>query len=363
MNVSSRATATAAYMHAPVLLTVADQITLDCCPVCSSSDFVPFRHTDFRGTVVHHQRCRICSHVFMNPRPTQDWYDRLFAEEYWEGRAIKWETDAHQNAVQWHKQLQRSEHYIAFLSEAGQALPSGARILEIGCAYGLIVKMLAEHFRGVALGVEPSRVAREFARDVIGVDIVAEAFSDIDQWQPQDPVDMILFSHVMEYIADLDHVFRTIHRLVKPGGLVLMETPNIFFRHATHIYHPHCFSKRSLRALFSRYGMDIVALTPLGRIKTLLSPDNYLTLAASLTSSTSPVALSQQRTESRYAGALMKLGQGWFRLSNRFPVHLLLGALAGNTKRLSPRSEQQLAELMAGDNEALRPTASSHADR
>lgn len=362
MNVLGRAFSVTADTHGPVFLSSADQMTLDCCPVCNSSDIVPFRRTEFRATAVYHQRCRACSHVFMNPRPYQEWYDRLFAEEYWQGRADKWDTDAHRNTVQWHKQLLRSEHYIAFLSEADLSLPTGARILEVGCAYGLIVKMLAEHFCGVALGVEPSRVAREFARDVIGVDIVAEAFSDIDQWQPQDPVDMILFSHVMEYIADLDHVFRTIHRLVKPGGLVLMETPNIFFRRATHVYHPHCFSKRSLRALFSRYGLDIVALTPSGRLKTLLSPDSYITLAASLTSSTSPVASSQQRTESRYTGALMKLGQRWFRLSNRFPVHLLLRALAGNTQRLSPRSERQLAELMAGGNEALLPTARSRGD-
>lgn len=337
----------ASNMHEPCRLTDTDQIALKGCPSCGSSELVPFRRTEFRGADVYHQRCGACGHVFLNPCPNQEWYNRLFAEEYWEGRAKKWGVDVRKNQLQWRKQLHRAEHYLAFLSKAGLSLPLGARILEIGCAYGMIVRTLAEHFHGTALGVEPSRVARAFAREVIGVEIVADAFADIDKWESAEPVDMILFSHVMEYIVDLEHVFSVIRRVVRPGGLVLMETPNIFFRHAAHVYHPHCFSKRSLRELFARHGMKIVALAPSGRLRTVLSPNNYLTVAASIPLSTRSAEPTPRGKASKYTGIMMELGQAWYRVVNRYPLYPMLMALNGETVKLSPQSEKQLAEVIA----------------
>ncbi len=281
-------------MREPLKLSAADQVRHDACPVCGSGETAPFRHGAYQESPVRHERCVRCSLVFLNPRPTQAWYDRFFAERYWEDKAEKWNVDARANVRQWRKQLVRAERYIAFLSAAGLAPAAGTKYLDIGCAYGLIARMLADRYDGIACGIEPSHVARRFAADESGVEIIAETSAGLGAWRPEVPVGLVVFSHVLEYIADPNDVFAAVRRLIAPDGLVLVETPNIYLMRAAHIHHPYCYSKRSL-------GMNV--------------------------------------------------GQAWFRLANRFPLNRLGGLLNGHRRGLSPASRQRLADLVSRTNE------------
>ena len=61
-------------------LTAADLVHHSGCPVCGSAAVRPFSRTEHNGTQLTHQLCAACGLLFMNPVPTQDWYDRLYRE-------------------------------------------------------------------------------------------------------------------------------------------------------------------------------------------------------------------------------------------------------------------------------------------
>lgn len=337
-------------MPEPLPLSAADQVRHDACPVCGSGETAPFRHSAYQGSPVRHERCVRCSLVFLNPRPTQAWYDRFFAERYWEDKAEKWNIDARANVRQWRKQLVRAERYIAFLSAAGLAPAAGTNHLDIGCAYGLIARTLADRYGGIACGIEPSHVARRFAADESGVEIIAETSAGLAAWHPEVPVGLVVFSHVLEYIADPNDVFAAVRRLIAPDGLVLVETPNIYLMRAAHIHHPYCYSKRSLGVLLRRHGFAPAAIEPAGPLKTALS-SGFFTAAARLAANAEAARADGQMAPAPRAGLGMNVGQAWFRLANRFPLNRLGGLLNGHRRGLSPASRQRLADLVSRTNE------------
>ena len=330
----------------PLPLTPEDQVTLDSCPVCGGEESTHFCTTFHDGATMHHERCLRCTLVYLNPHPVQSWYDKFFANQYWESKAQKWEVDVRDNVRQWHKQLRRAERYLAFLTAAGLAPRAGARVLEIGCAYGLIVRTLADHYQGLACGIEPSNIARRFAQEEMGVEIIAESALGLDGWCPEEPVDLVVFSHVLEYFADPNPVLAAIRKFISPNGLLLVETPNIHFLKSAHIFHPFCYSKRSLAALLERHGFAPAAVAPDGPVKSIFS-SGFFTLAARAGSDGNTSRTQDQSGTSALTGALIGLGQAWFRLANRFPVNRVGGLLNGHRRPLSRDAGRRLEALVA----------------
>ena len=247
----------------PIGLTADDVISYDLCPVCSGSDLLPYEKLAFREITIPYQRCRSCDLVFMNPVPNQAWYDRLYGQVFWETKSAKAADDEHQaRQKQLIKELQRTDKLCATLDSVGCAPPAGGRILEIGCAFGLIISTIADYYKAQAFGVEPSVLAAEFASTLGGVQVIASNIEQLNETipEPEERIDLILFSHVMENVVDLDIVFAAIDRWLAPNGVVLMETPNSTVQNSTHIYHPYCFSRASLQQLYGSHGYEILSL-------------------------------------------------------------------------------------------------------
>ncbi len=303
---------------AAIALTAADVMPRECCPVCAGNDLVSYFDLVFRGFPIPYQRCRDCDLVFMNPAPSQAWYDRLYGEAFWEIKSANAAAETLQaRRKQLIKQLQRTQKLCAVLEAASCAPQPGARILEIGCAFGLIVSTIAERYQATPYGVEPSELAAGFAKTLVGVEVVAPTIAQLGEIVPEQPMDMIMFSHVMENVVDLNTVFTALERWLAPNGIVLLETPNSTAKNSTHIYHPYCFSQYSLRYLFESNGYEIESLEVSGRPSSTLIP-RYLTLVARRRASEKmPQPAGPKRGWDRC------LGHGWCHLINRTPlVHL-----------------------------------------
>ncbi len=121
-----------------------DVIGHDRCPVCGGSDLAEYAELAFHEITIPYQRCRDCDLVFMNPVPNQTWYDRLYGQSFWQTKSAK-SSPEQIRALRKHllKELQRTEKLCAVLDTSKCAPASGARILEIGCAYGLIISSMA----------------------------------------------------------------------------------------------------------------------------------------------------------------------------------------------------------------------------
>lgn len=257
-----------------------DLVAMERCPICKSGSILdigtPVSH---EATPIHYNRCKACDLIFMNPRPTQAWYNSLYQAEFWEVKQQK-KNRRSQVKNQVVKEALWAEKFISVLDEVHfGATRKSPCILEIGCAYGVIGKLIAQHYSGKAFGVEPSDAARDFAEKVSGVRIFGENMDQLIQGDESEVFDLVIFSHVLENITDPQQALQAASRLLKPDGVLLIDTPNNFFRRSWHIHHPYCFTPPAIRKLLASASFEILASRSSSRPRYVIG-QVYLTVAA-----------------------------------------------------------------------------------
>jgi O-antigen chain-terminating methyltransferase len=138
--------------------------------------------------------------------------------------------------------------YLPFLEEAAVPKPDGA-ILDLGCGRGEWLELLKENkFRnGAGVDLNSSMVEQCTGRglDVVRADAIEHLRSHKD-----DTLEAVTSFHLIEHLAfrELIAFLHEIHRVLKPGGVVILETPNPrnilvgasdFFRDLTHNHPIH----------------------------------------------------------------------------------------------------------------------------
>ena len=107
-------------------------------------------------------------------------------------------------------------------------LPRGSRMLDVGCASGdIAVELGRMGYRVHGIDFEPQRLerARQLAARY-GLDLVFTQ-SSFDDLAPGDPFDGILLGEVLEHFSDPAAMLRKVGQLLKPGGRVILTTPNM----------------------------------------------------------------------------------------------------------------------------------------
>jgi hypothetical protein len=109
-----------------------------------------------------------------------------------------------------------------------------ARVLDIGCAGGGLLKALQERGYRNLVGADPSASCANQTRQRIG-----EAYHCwITNLPPEiGTVDCIVLSHVMEHVLDVDGAIRCLRPLLREGGRVYVEVPDAA-RYADYVYAP-----------------------------------------------------------------------------------------------------------------------------
>jgi len=143
-----------------------------------------------------------------------------FFNEMSDGRNYKIQS----NPIVNYEQSVRSKTVLKLLS-AGE----GERILDIGCGNARDIAMILESGARI-VGIDISEGMVSEAR----LDLEELGFEDIDLQVgdathlgfPNDEFDKVLCSEVIEHIPDAEKALSEIWRVLKPGGLVVLSTPN-----------------------------------------------------------------------------------------------------------------------------------------
>ncbi len=106
-------------------------------------------------------------------------------------------------------------------------LKPGERLLDIGCGWGGLIMWAAEHYGVRALGVTLSNDQYAYVQEEIGrrglagqVEVRLMDYRDVPEDQPFDKIASVgMFEHVGR--MNLPAYFGKIHRLLRPGGLVM----------------------------------------------------------------------------------------------------------------------------------------------
>lgn len=157
-----------------------------------------------------------------------------------------------ENAVE---HLQRLETYLG---------NEQRKILDFGCGWGFFLAAAKE--RGwQAHGLEPLPGHAVYARAKFGVDVLTDTLRD-NSFAPE-MFDAVTAFQVFEHIPDPSGDVQRLHRVLKPGGLLLIEVPNIDTwsvtmlkdRHRHFVQdHLNFFSAYTLSGLLERNGFSVL---------------------------------------------------------------------------------------------------------
>jgi SAM-dependent methyltransferase len=145
-----------------------------------------------------------------------------------------------------------------------------ARVLDVGCSAGQLLGAMKEMMPGWrAEGLESAPAAVEAGR-ARGRDIFLGTL-DRAPFAPES-FDFVVLNHVIEHVPDPAAMLRGAARLLRPGGSIYVETPNIrcldfrlFGRYWGGIHFPRhtvLFSDRNILPLFRACGFDDARIEP-----------------------------------------------------------------------------------------------------
>lgn len=144
-------------------------------------------------------------------------------------------------------------------------VPQGARLLEIGCAAGLLARALrpivaTERYEGLELSPARAEATRHLDK-VYDTSLPALQAQGII---PEQSYDMVISSHCLEHIADINTEIAGIRTVLAQDGLLFIEVPNRSgnpgLPYDDNRAHLHFFSVSSLVRLLGRHGLDVKTL-------------------------------------------------------------------------------------------------------
>jgi len=120
-------------------------------------------------------------------------------------------------------------HYTFKQSRTGshmqivEAIESGSRVLDLGCSHGLLAQPLRE------------KDVRVTGVDVLGPRSPTEALEEFFERDLEQPLelptgrvfDYVVCSDVIEHLRNRTELLRSVRRYLKPGGRLLISTPNV----------------------------------------------------------------------------------------------------------------------------------------
>ena len=187
------------------------------CPYATGKDF-EYRTSSDSFTMV---KCLACTNVYLNPRPTKDELNTIYPPNYY---AYNYESMISPIALK-AKDFLDARKIAGWLKYLATATPT---FLDVGCGNGRYLKML--HKLGVPseklYGVELSQ--REIDQ------VCAEGFNglcgrieDVVERLPQAGFDLIVILQVLEHVEDPALVVSHLAKLLRCGGVLIIETPNV----------------------------------------------------------------------------------------------------------------------------------------
>lgn len=154
----------------------------------------------------------------------------------------------------------------------------GQRLLDIGCGNGDFLAN-AKHAGWDVLGLEPDPKAAQVAQQR-GLDVRVGTIALLGNEAAY--FDAITLSHVIEHVHSPQDVLTSVHRLLKLGGFVYVDTPNIDSSGAKRFgtnwrgletpRHLVLFNTGSLQQLLMEIGFDLIKI----KRRTAVMPGMYL---------------------------------------------------------------------------------------
>ena len=248
------------------------------CECCGSLKFTPVHLRENNTLVVH---CDECHLEFVNPLPTLE-----SMKENYQKEMIGDETESGLHSSYILERQARiksfSKLYNSRLSLIERLYSGKGNLLDIGCGAGFFLHCAKErgwNCHGLEILPEYIKFAQEnFALDNIRLESLDDSLS-----YDTNTFDVITLWDLIEHLRNPLDCLKRIHHAMKPGGLLVMWTPNVknavFLKENWVGYetlqHFYFFSRDSLNQMLEKAGFKIVHLETNKARKGLLNQKGF----------------------------------------------------------------------------------------
>lgn len=209
-----------------------------------------------------------CGLIWLDPSPTEEDIGKAYQSYYthqgpgespgWRKFLLRTGLKAAAQFLLWIMAISKEQDQLAsmYLND----LKPG-RLLEVGCGSGKFLNQMRS--KGwLVEGVDLDSQAIEAARANYGVNVYNGRIEEMNY--PSDSFDAVTMNHVIEHVHDPIALLRECHRILKPGGYLVIVTPNFnswghrkfgcHWRDLDPPRHLYLFSQKLLRECASRAG-------------------------------------------------------------------------------------------------------------
>lgn len=241
------------------------------CPLCGHNEYQTwFRPDQSPGPIV---ACKYCKFVYVNPLENTK---ALISEGPVLGERqpqLLSSTDLNEIVGSWEQPMiesymkhlpVRQRNAQVPLSHFRMLKQTRGKILDVGCFCGVFLSVAAQE-GWECYGIEPLVMPAIYARGRFGLNITTGTLDD-SVFAPNF-FDVVTAFQVFEHMLDPKRELERIYRFLKPGGLVLIEVPNIdtwgvriLGRRHRHFVQDHVsfFSVETLGYLLEKTGFELV---------------------------------------------------------------------------------------------------------
>ena len=221
------------------------------CDLCDRSHFEPVGELDRHGRPLTTEVCTHCGLVSHGRIPSEEELAQFYAADY--RREYNGEiTPSPRRVMRAWKQGQRIHRQVA------PWLAPGSRVFEVGAGVGCTVKVFEQHGHRAA-GIEPNEGFQAYSRNRLRAAVNKGYLVDVP---PDESQDLVLLIQVIEHLRSPRQSLEHLHRVIRPGGLLYVEAPNLGSfatpHRLFHFAHIHNFTPATLVAMANRCGFEVV---------------------------------------------------------------------------------------------------------
>lgn len=239
------------------------------CNLCGADDYaVAFKAGEAQSSQI--VTCNKCGLMYANPRANPVDHEQV---EAFDPDFVEHDPGMAERLRKESLQVRDFAKTRAFLAER---YPQRGRLLEVGSGYGYLLDYFRQDGWQVE-GAEPNEGLNRNARKTLGLKVFSGILPEANY--PDASFDVVLMAHVIEHVPDPQDTLREIRRVLKPGGMLVMETP----RYDTLMFkllgrrerslscdgHIYFFTTKTLRESSEKAGFEVVREDAVGRSLTL----------------------------------------------------------------------------------------------
>ena len=246
-------------------------MTYVACNLCGSNDYT-VRFEQGVAQVNQIVNCKSCGLMYANPRTKE--VDSVLIENYDPEFVLS--AIVNQDSQRLEKEALQVKDYEKTRAFLDKHYPQKGKLIEVGSGLGYLLNFFKEDGWNV-LGFEPNVGMCRYAESEFGIKIIPTI---LEKAELEDrSVDVVLMMQVLEHVSDPYSTLKEVYRILKPGGIFVMETPRydtLMFkllgkreRNLSCNGHIYFFTTSTLEKLATKGGFTVLKTDYVGRSLTL----------------------------------------------------------------------------------------------